>query len=257
MLMERKEDGTMTERETAEVTGQIHDTLADAGIHVAVEVRDGTVVLAGELDTEENRQAVLDVAHAVADPLGLRVDDTIDVLPDSPSEIYAEAGPDGGGAFGYLDPDRDDDLRLDPGVEGDADLTDDIGTTDSMEAAEEAVPYFPPTDPVIRPSDDNEELAVVGGFGATSLDEEKGGAGFDDRPDDDISLGVLHELRQDALTTDLVIDVVTRNGVVHLRGEVPTIEDAENAEAVAAQVPGVKEVREELHISSLRGTRRG
>ncbi len=247
----------MTEREAAEVTGRIHDTLAGAGIHVAVEVRDGIVILAGEIDSEENRQAALDVAHAVAGPLGLRVDDTIDVLPDSPVPIYADVGPDSAGAFGYLDPDRDDDLRLDPGVEGDPDFTDDIGTTDSMEAAAEAIPYFPPTDPVVRPSNDNEELAVVGGFGATSLDDEEGGASFDDRPDDDISLGVLHELRQDALTTELVIHVLTRSGVVYLRGEVPTIEDAENAEAVAAGVPGVKEVREELHISSMRRAGRG
>ena len=87
----------MTDQETVDLVGRIHDTLAGADIHVAVEVRDGTVVLAGEVDSEENRQAALDVAHAVADPLGLRVDDTIDVLPDSPAPIYAEAGPDGAG----------------------------------------------------------------------------------------------------------------------------------------------------------------
>jgi osmotically-inducible protein OsmY len=247
----------MTERDGANVIQRIHDTLAEADIHVAVEVQDGTVILSGEIDNEENRQAALDVAHAVAGPLGLRVDDTIDVLPDSPEPIYAQAGPDGAGAFGYLDPDRDDDLRLDPGVEGDADFTDDIGTTDSMEAAAEAVPYFPPTDPVVRPSNDAQELEVVGGFDATSMDDEEEGASFDDRPDDDISESVVRELREDASTTDLVVHVVTRNGVVHLRGEVATIEDAENAEAVAAGVPGVKEGREELHISSMRGTRRG
>ena len=247
----------MTDRDTADLVGRIHDTLAGAGIHVAVEVRDGTVVLAGEVDTEENRQAALDVAHAVADPLGLRVDDTIDVLPDAPTEIYSGASPDGGGAFGYLDPDRDDNLRLDPGYEGDPDFTDDIGTTDSMEAAAEAIPYFPPTDPVVRPSDDEEELAIVGGFEATSMDDLIGGASFDDRPDDDVSAAVLRELREDALTTELVVRVVTRNGVVHLHGEVPTIEDAENAEEVAGRVPGVKEVREELHIPSLRDERRG
>ncbi|HKG25354.1 MAG TPA: BON domain-containing protein [Thermomicrobiales bacterium] len=247
----------MTDQETADLVRRIHDTLAEAGIHVAVEVRDGTVYLIGEVDSEDNRQAALDVAHAVADPLGLRVDDAIDVLPDSPSEVYSDASPDGAGGFGYLDPDRDDNLVLDPGFEGDPDFTDDIGTTDPMEAAAEAVPYFPPTDPVVRPSDDEEELAVVGGFGATSMDDEAGGASFDDRPDDDISAAVLRELREDALTTDLVIRVVTRSGVVHLHGEVPTIEDAENAEEVAGRVPGVKEVREELHIPSLRGDRRG
>ena len=46
------------------------------------------------------------------------------------------------------------------------------------------------------------------------------------------------------------------DGVVHLGGEVPTLDDAENAEAVASQVAGVVEVREELHIASLRDRRR-
>lgn len=246
-----------TPESAADLVARIHDTLAGAGIHVAVEIADGAVSLSGEVDSEANRQAALDVAHAVAGPRGLRVDDAIDVLPQAPDEVYADTGAGDRGGFGYLDPDRDDNLQLDPGFEGDPDFTDDIGTTDPEEAAAEAVPYFPPTDPVIRPSDDEEEIAVLGGFEATSMDGEGGGAGFDDRPDDDISRGVLRALREDALTTDLVIHVVTRNGVVHLRGEVPTLEDAENAEAVAARVAGVKEVREELVIASLREARQG
>ncbi|HEY7036766.1 MAG TPA: BON domain-containing protein [Thermomicrobiales bacterium] len=241
---------------TADVIARIHDTLAEADIHVAVEIADGTVFLSGELDSEANRQAALDVAHAIADPGGLKVDDALDVLPDEPEEVYDDPGPTARAEFGYIDPDRDDNLQLDPGFEGDPDFTDDVGTTDSEEAAAEAVPYFPPTDPVVRPSDDAEELEVVGGFEATSMDdEEEQGASFDIRPDDDISQAVLRKLREDALTTDLVIHVVTRNGIVHLRGEVPTLEDAEDAEAVAARVAGVKEVQEELVVASLREAR--
>jgi BON domain len=230
---------------------RIHDTLAEAGIHVAAEVWDGTIYLSGEVDSEQNRQAALDVAHAVADPLGLRVDDAIDVLPEAPEEVYDDVDGAGRGAFGYLDPDRDDNLVLDPGFTDEPDFMGDIGTTDSEEAVAEAVPYFPPTDPVIRPSDDEEGIAVVGGFEATSMDDDEGAA-FDDRPDDDITRDVLRELREDALTTDLVLRVATRNGVVFLHGEVPTLDDAENAEAVASRVAGVKEVREELEVVSIR-----
>jgi hypothetical protein len=248
----------MSDRPTTDdqdVIAQIHDTLAQVGIHVAVELRDGTVMLSGEVDSEENRQAALDVAHAVADPFNLRVDDTLDVLPDAPESFAADTASSDRGGFGYLDPDRDDNLILDPGYDAEPGI-EDIGTTDSMEAAEEAIPYFPPTDPVVRPSDDEEELAVVGGFEATSMDGDELAASFDDIPEDEISENVLHELRQDALTTDLVIHVVTRNGVVHLRGEVATLEDAENAEAVASRVAGVKEVREELEVASVRDTPR-
>jgi hyperosmotically inducible protein len=238
-----------------DVMARIHDTLADAGIHVAAEVRDRTVVLSGQVDSAENRQAALDVAQAVAGPRGLRVDDAIDVLPEAPTGLADDEGGLERNAFAYLDPDRDDDAVLDPGFEAEADFTDEIGTSDSEEAAAEAVPYSPPTDPVVRPSDDEEQLAVVGGFGATSMDDEAQAAGFDARGDDDIARDVLRELREDALTTDLVLRVVTRDGVVHLRGEVPTLEDAENAEAVAARVAGVKEVREDLVVAALRETR--
>jgi hypothetical protein len=243
---------TSTNQETI---AQIHDTLAEAGIHVLVEIEGGTITLSGEVDSDENRQAVLDVARAVADPLNLRIDDTLDVLPDAPETLSADTVSNDRGGFGYLDPDRNDDLRLDSGFDEEPGV-DDIGTTDSMEAAEEAIPYFPPTDPVVRPSDDAEELAIVGGFEATAMDGDELAASFDDIPEEEITENVLHELRQDALTTDLVIHVVTRSGVVHLRGEVATLEDAENAEAVASRVAGVKEVREELVVASIRDTPR-
>lgn len=217
----------MSERDLNQGDGllrQIHDTLAEAGIHVLAE-RDGkTIVLSGEVDSPVNREAALDVARAVADRVGLRVDDALDVIPEAPADATADTEIVGAGDFKYLDADRDDNLRLDAGFELDPDFTGEIGTTDSMAAAAEAIPYFPPTDPVVRPSDD------------------------------DISGDVLRELREDALTTDLVIQVVTRHGVVHLRGEVPSLEDAENAEAVASRVDGVKEVREELDIPSLQGS---
>ncbi len=230
---------------------RLNHILEEAGIYVAAELRDGILTLTGQVDSAANRQAALDVATALAEPHGLRLNDGIDVLVAEPATAFEDPAGDAAGPFGYVDADADGDTRLDPGFKLDADLTDDIGTTDSEEAAAEAIPYFPPTDPVVRPTADAQELEVIGGFGATSTDDTDSAAGFDTRNDEEISLQVLRELREDALTTDLVVRVGTRNGVVHLHGEVPTLEDAENAEAVASRVGGVQEVREELVIAGL------
>ncbi len=44
---------------------------------------------------------------------------------------------------------------------------------------------------------------------------------------------------------------MVRNGVVHLRGRVADLDDADNAEAVASRVPGIREVVEELDVTDL------
>jgi osmotically-inducible protein OsmY len=45
--------------------------------------------------------------------------------------------------------------------------------------------------------------------------------------------------------------VTVTNGVARLRGEVPDLEDAENAEAVARSVPGLVDVDESLKVTEL------
>ena len=229
---------------------RLNETLSQAGIVVVAELDGETLVLSGEVESEENRQAALDIATALTEPRGLRVDDDIDVMSVAPDQV-GRAAEQVDDAFAYVDPDADPLAQFAPGVETEPDFTGDIGTTDPQEAAAEAEPYFFPTDPVVRPASGDEQLEVLGGFGATSMDNLAGAAGFDERNDDDISQAVLRELAEDALTTDLVIQVDTRNGVVRLRGEVPSLEDAENAEEVAARVPGVREVVEELEVREL------
>jgi len=233
---------------------RLDETLQQAGIFVALELDGDTLVLSGEVDTEESRRAALDVATALATPRGLRIEDGIEVLDVSPDGAFLgdTTGENrGGGDFAYADPDANPNAQLDPAFETDPDFTDDIGTSSSQRATEEAEPYFPPTDPVVRPSTGPEQLAIVGGFEATSMDDLEGAAGFDGRNDDDLAQAVHRELREDALTTDLDVQVGARDGVVVLRGEVPSLEDAESAEEVAARVGGVREVREELTISGL------
>ncbi|MGI8549653.1 MAG: BON domain-containing protein, partial [Dehalococcoidia bacterium] len=91
---------------------------------------------------------------------------------------------------------------------------------------------------------------VLGGFGPTSMtdmtvDPSAEGARLGDEA---LTAAILRELREDALTTDLRIHVTVREGVAYLRGTVEGIEDADAAEEVAARVPGITEVVEELRV---------
>ena len=135
------------------------------------------------------------------------------------------------------------------------DLNEMIGTTDTAIAADEADPYFPPTDPVVlRAPREQGGYSVVGGFSPTALD-----APIDleqlprplDQGDDEIARRVRLALKEDAGTFDLPIHVSVRQGIVHLRGVVPSIADAELAEEVASRAPGVVDVEEELEVIGL------
>ncbi|HLH73389.1 MAG TPA: BON domain-containing protein [Chloroflexota bacterium] len=127
-----------------------------------------------------------------------------------------------------------------------------IGTTDTAEATDEAEPYFPPTDPVVKRAPRSAQgIEVVGGFSPTSLDspiELEQLPRRLKRGDDEIARQVRLALEEDASTSDLPIYVTVRYGIVHLRGTVQSLADAELAEAVASRVPGVIDVREELDV---------
>jgi hypothetical protein len=132
------------------------------------------------------------------------------------------------------------------------DFQDDYGTTDAMEAAQEDEVYFPPTDPVVRPARNNGGLEVLGGFAPTSdaepIEEERHPL-YIDLGDDEISSLVVRALAEDAATTDLTVDVETIEGVVYLRGAVPTLQDTDLAMEVAERVDGVLDVEDELEIA--------
>ena len=119
---------------------QIDQTLEDAGIYVATEVRGNVLYLSGEVDSDENRQAALYVATAVAEPAGLAIEDDIDISPSAPDEAFSDSSAQYGTAYGYIDPDEDNDGRLDPEFASDPDFTGDIGTLNVEEATAEAEP---------------------------------------------------------------------------------------------------------------------
>jgi len=233
----------------------------EASVYAAVRVGNGVAYLDGLVESVAQRDAASDLAAGVA---GIeRVQNDLDV-----EEIGTTSGGTPTNTTVYADATYqmlEDELVTDPqplreNLQPDFnDPIDDLGgdmTKDTMIAVEEGIPYMPPTDPIVRPSNDEQELSITGGFGETSDDEYpdlQATTATGDAPpgDEDIREMVLEALRTDAATADLVIQVVVRNGIVHLRGTVPTLDDAEAAEEVAGRVPTVIEVLEELEVAAL------
>ena len=118
--------------------------------------------------------------------------------------------------------------------------------TDPTQAVEEAEPYFPPTDPVVR-VDEKGETRIAGGFGTGEAPEQRPSSAAGDVPSDEALEDLAHRaLRLDASTAHLHLKVGVLEGVVRLRGPIEDEADAENALAVAGDVPGVIDVIDEL-----------
>lgn len=110
--------------------------------------------------------------------------------------------------------------------------------------------YTPPIDPVLT-TDAHGRPAVLGGFGSDEEVEVEPSAS-DGRPGDEaLADAIRRRLAEDSATTDLVIAVAVRQGVAHLRGQVTDLDDADNAEAVAAGVPGIREVIDDLEVATV------
>jgi osmotically-inducible protein OsmY len=212
--------------------------------------RRAALVLSGAVDSEAARRATEDIAARLAP--GRLIENDLDVEPGVPDLSRWEAWEEVEAAVAAAAAvEGEFDLELDPepdSADGGGTNGVEAGGGEAGEATDDA--YFPPTDPVVT-TDARGRLQVLGGFGATSMDsvEVEPSAG-DARPGDEaLADAIRRELREDALTTDLVVDVAVRRGVAHLRGTVPGVDDAENAEEVAARVPGVREVVEALSVA--------
>lgn len=216
----------------------------EANLHVAVEAKDDTLVLSGMVETPEDHDTAIDIAARTAP--GYRIDDGIEVITYLPREDATNQLPaDGNTADTVVSLD-------DPNTELVADFQAGGATTDAIDVIENGEDvYFPPTDPVVT-TDAGGNTQTLGGTEATSF-------GTDVAPsastrvfgDEAIADAIRAELAQDAATTQLTIRVDVVDGVARLRGTVPDMVDAENAEAVAARVPGVVEVIEELQVENL------
>ena len=112
--------------------------------------------------------------------------------------------------------------------------------------------YVPPTDPVTT-TNAHGETSVLGGFSLSAAEQITPARSASDGQigDEAIADAVRTVLLQDAATTDLDVRVTVRRGIVHLRGSVADLDDAENAEEVARRVVGIVDVVEELDVTQL------
>ena len=129
-------------------------------------------------------------------------------------------------------------------------------TDDPNVAAEEGLPYVPPIDPPVIPSDDSPEgLEVAAGFSTSALDEPYDADHHSETlsDDDEMATRVREALRADSATSRYADDIVigTRGGTVVLRGRVEDLVDTDEVVAVAERVTGVREVIEELEVEAL------
>jgi osmotically-inducible protein OsmY len=234
---------------------RIERELAEAGLQVTVESSDGALILNGIVDSEEARQAANDIAAQLAPEaridnqleletiLPTNVDDFVGEQPSAELSVTSAAIQ---AAGGELDPDFTDQSLI--GNSAQASGPDSWGPDDP--AAEGDAVYTPPIDPVVT-TDAHGRAHVLGGFGSGEEVAVERSAS-DHRPGDEaLADAVRRELAEDAATAELNIFVAVRNGVAHLRGQVADLDDADNAESVAARVAGIREVVEELDVSSV------
>jgi osmotically-inducible protein OsmY len=238
------------------VVDQIARQLEHLGLPVSVEDTGDAIVLDGTVPTLESRAAAEDIATSVAP--GRRIENNLDVDTTFPTDVnaFASAAPTAdlaageaelASGFDDLDPDfAQQPLLTDPIAASGA-----VGSEEDDPATEALETYTPPSDPVIT-TDEHGRARVLGGFESDALASvEVDDSVEDDAPGDEaLADAIREELREDAATTDLRIFVTVRRGVAHLRGQVEGPEDADNAEEVAARVPGVREVVEELDVLS-------
>lgn len=225
-----------------------------AGIYAAVEETATEIVLSGLISSQEQRRAAIDIVSAIA-PTKLIIDnlEMVDVLPEGLDNLLVSTASEDG--FEGARPGTSEREELEPGDFGDQVIHSNTlgaagpsGFTSDEDISEGEDVYVPPTDPVLTT-----EGEVLGGFGFSSDDSvtvETSTLG-DRLSDGAIAAAIRQELREDASTTDLEIHVSVEGGVAELRGSVTSLDDAENAEAVASRVPGVVEVKENLDVQDL------
>ena len=231
-----------------------HELAQQAGVYAAVEETATEVVLSGLINSEEQRQAAIDIVSSLA-PLKRIVDnlEVVDIMPEAFGSTPVSNGPAGG--FDGDTSEADESESLEAGDFSDQVIRHDTmgaagpsGFTDDEDISEGDDVYVPPTDPVLTP-----DGQILGGFEFSSDESasvETSTTG-DRLSDGSIAEAIRRELREDAATTYLEIHVSVEDGVAELRGTVTSLDDAENAEAVALRVPGVIDVKENLEVSNL------
>jgi len=217
--------------------------------NISVSAKSGRIHLRGVVMSATDARRAEQLTRSVPEVVDVRVD--LAIMPIGSIGTAADVG---GPAADLMATGFEGQVRL---ADTTIDLNDRIGTTDPQVATEEAIPYTPPTDPVVLPRLDGDprDIEVIAGFGMSaspSADTATETVSDREMGDDEIARSVRRALRADAGTADLAVEIRVREGFVTLRGEVTSLDDAEHAEAIASDVPGVVGVTEELEVQALR-----
>ncbi|MPZ50485.1 MAG: BON domain-containing protein [Dehalococcoidia bacterium] len=235
----------------AEIEKALEDEI---GISAAIEDLGSELGVTGMVGTEGERQAALDIVSALAPEK--RIIDNLEIVNVLPEDLdgmsLSEAAVAG---FPGAMPETSDDESLEPGDFTDQEILENpLGASGpGYTAADEDISegdevYIPPTDPVL-----DRQGEVLGGFETTSMDSVAvPRSALDGEPGDEAIADVVRrELREDAATNGLEIEVSVSQGNVYLHGTVQSLIDAENAEEVAFRVEGVVDVYDKLKIEDL------
>jgi osmotically-inducible protein OsmY len=242
------------------ISEEVRRQLADeAGLALAVEDDGETLTLTGLVGTDIERETAMEIAGEFAPDR--RIDDNLEVsslMPTTVEGLHVSASDQG------MFDGAEDDYSAEESLEA-GDFSDQhtlaspeyaSGPSSSLEddpVSDGDDVYVPPTDPVAAQTPPGQETEIIGGLQSSSMDSiAVARSALDGKLGDEaIADAIRRELREDAATTDLVMDVTVEQGVVRLRGRVAYLFDAENAQEVAARVPGVVEVLEELDVDQM------
>ena len=139
--------------------------------------------------------------------------------------------------------------RLPLPSEDEGDLIDEPATGESddpMVASQEGVPWTPPSDRVMRSATSSEEGADLAG--APTSDEEELEAGADE--DEPLRVRALEALRASDVTAGDRVQVDAAGSTVWVRGQVESIEVADEILGILGDLEGVEEVVDELDVGS-------
>jgi osmotically-inducible protein OsmY len=238
------------------VTERIEQELASqADVYAAVEEQDDAVVLSGIIESEEQRLAAFDIVQMIAPHK--RIIDDLEIegsLPDTIEDGHIVSATIGDAPIADTGVEEPTDA-LEPGDFTEQRILENpygasgpgyTAADEDEDISEGEEVFVPPVDPTRDAQNE-----VLGGFSTSAMDEVEVDRSSDGRLGESaIEEAVLRELREDAATNGLEIEVTVRRGIARLRGRVADVLDIENATEVASRVPGVIDVLDELEVQT-------